>query len=99
MGSLLPLTNEEPKFLQIYFMGDEQMEARQRCSNILSVNHDIVVQLQTLLHDYNNYISSFKTAIENMPSDDFRIIIRAEKNRQKSMNADLIHPQKIKLPF
>ena len=48
--SLLPPTNEEPKFLQIYFMGDEQQEARQRCNNIPGTRQDIVMDLQRMLH-------------------------------------------------
>ncbi|CAF4665941.1 unnamed protein product, partial [Rotaria sp. Silwood2] len=50
IGSLLPPTNEEPKFLQIYFMGDEQQEARQRCNNIPGTRQDIVMDLQQMLH-------------------------------------------------
>ena len=32
-----------------------------------------------MLHANNNYVSSFKTAIKNMPSDDFNVIIRADR--------------------
>lgn len=34
VGSLLPIPDETPKFLQVYFMGDEQLEVDQRCANI-----------------------------------------------------------------
>jgi hypothetical protein len=43
VGSLMPLSNEEHQFLQIYFMGDEQQEANQRCSNIPSTRQEIVL--------------------------------------------------------
>jgi hypothetical protein len=36
IGSLLPLSNEEPKFLQIYFMGDDSKQVQQRCKICLA---------------------------------------------------------------
>jgi len=41
VGSLLPDSNGTHKFLQIYFMGDERQEAKQRCSNIPNTRQDI----------------------------------------------------------
>ena len=37
VGSLLPIPNEMPKFLQLYFMGDEQLEVDQHCANIVGL--------------------------------------------------------------
>ena len=34
IGSMQPLPGEEPKFVQIYFMGDEGKQGNQQCSNI-----------------------------------------------------------------
>ena len=44
-GSLLPLPDENPKFLQVYFMRDEKLEADQRYANISGVRQDIVLNL------------------------------------------------------
>ena len=33
VGSLLPIDGEDPKFLQIYFMGDDDAEVRERCKH------------------------------------------------------------------
>ena len=41
VGSLLPPSDGEHKFLQIYFMGDERLEARQRCNNIPGTHRDV----------------------------------------------------------
>ena len=50
--SLLPLPSEEHRFLQIYFMGDEQEEANQRCNTIRGLRPNIVLELQRMLHQY-----------------------------------------------
>ena len=78
-GSLLPETGEPPAFLQIYFMGDEDAQAQQRCEAFPNVDKTIVAQLQKFLHENNNYVKSFKTAIERMPDDNFKAVIRADK--------------------
>ena len=42
VGSLLPIPNETPKFLQLYFMGNKQLEVDQRCSNIVGLRREII---------------------------------------------------------
>ena len=79
VGSLLPPTNEEPKFLQIYFMRDEQQEATQRCNNIPGTRQDIVMDLQRMLHKYNSYVPIFKSTLQKMLSDEYRVVISADK--------------------
>jgi hypothetical protein len=79
MGSLLPLPNEEYRFLQIYFMGDEQQEVKQRCNNIPGTRQGIVRELQQMLYEHNSYVHIFKTALQRMPSDTYRVVIRADK--------------------
>ncbi|XP_075469185.1 uncharacterized protein LOC142502199 [Ascaphus truei] len=78
-GSLLPLPDQDPQFLQIYFMGDEQQEADQRCHWIPNTRRDIVISLQRMLHQHNHLINTFKTSLERMPTDDYQVIIRADK--------------------
>ena len=79
VGSLLPDPNEEPKFLQIYFLGGE--DELNRGSEIQpSINRKITGELQVLLHERNHLIRSLKTAVGrhgNQP--DFKVIIRAAK--------------------
>ncbi|CAF1558848.1 unnamed protein product [Rotaria magnacalcarata] len=79
VGSLLPSSDEEPKFLQIYFMGDERKQADRRCKTNPGTRGDIVMKLQQMLHQYNTYVHSFKTALERMPSDEYNVIIKADK--------------------
>ncbi|CAF3947988.1 unnamed protein product [Rotaria magnacalcarata] len=79
VGSLLPSSDEAPKFLQIYFMGDERKQADRRCKTNPGTRGDIVMKLQQMLHQYNTYVHSFKTALERMPSDEYNVIIKADK--------------------
>lgn len=78
-GSLLPQENCNPQFLQIYFVGNSSEEVSSRCSNMPDLKQRIILPLQELLHEHNIYIRTFKTALENMPSDDYQIIIRPDR--------------------
>nr|XP_016854857.1 PREDICTED: uncharacterized protein LOC107983913 [Anolis carolinensis] len=78
-GSMMPLPDQSPKFLQIFFMGDDQLEADQRCHYIPDVRRDIVLNLQRMFHQHNHIINTFKTALERMPTDEYRVVIRADK--------------------
>jgi hypothetical protein len=79
VGSLLPTSGADPQFLQIYFMGDVATEANHRCSRVPGTRLGIVTQLQHFLHANNAYIPLFKTALERMPTDDYKVVIRADK--------------------
>ncbi|CAH2224923.1 jg5073, partial [Pararge aegeria aegeria] len=78
-GSLLPVSDSDNKFLQIYFMGNSPQEIDLRCAHNNLVKRSIVEQLQTLFHQHNQLIILFKTALDLMPSDNHKIVIRADK--------------------
>ncbi|KIH47497.1 hypothetical protein ANCDUO_22443 [Ancylostoma duodenale] len=78
-GSLLPPPNEDPKFLQIYFVADEQQQADRRCESIDGKRKNIVLNLQRMLHQHNNLVKVLKTALEKMPTDKYKVVIRADK--------------------
>ena len=67
VGSLLPLPDEQPKFQQIYFMGNDAEETQHRYSIMPGVRYDIVQELQPMLHLHNSYVHSFKSALKQMP--------------------------------
>lgn len=81
VGSLLPMADREPTFLQIYFMGDRQREADQRRRFNTGTRESIVLALQDLLHEHNLLVRSFKTALDRMPSDDdeYVVVIRPDR--------------------
>ncbi|EYB87952.1 hypothetical protein Y032_0254g286 [Ancylostoma ceylanicum] len=81
-GSLLPPPNEDPRFLQIYFVADEEKQADRRCETIDGTRRNIVLNLQRMLHQHNNLVNVFKTALDKMPTDEYKVVIRADKRPQ-----------------
>lgn len=78
-GSLLPLPNSEYQFLQIYFIGNNEDEADRRCEINRNTRRQIVLEIQNMLHQNNELVAMFKTAIDRMPTDNHKIIIRPDK--------------------
>ncbi|UYV81643.1 hypothetical protein LAZ67_20001774 [Cordylochernes scorpioides] len=64
---------------QIYFMGNTDEQINRRCQLNVSTKREIVTELQNLFKQHNELIKLFKTAIEQMPSDDYKVIIKADK--------------------
>ena len=80
MGSLLPDSNQAPKFLQIYFVGGSDQERDIRCDIISDLDKDVVMSLQTMLHAKNHLLKTFKTAIEYKQSrPNLKVVISADK--------------------
>lgn len=81
IGSLLPEENGDPKFLQIYFVGEDQLEAEYRCDNFPRLREHLVLGLQQMLHHNNSYVRELKTAIqrESQKSRKFEIFIHGER--------------------
>ncbi|GFS54908.1 helitron_like_N domain-containing protein [Trichonephila inaurata madagascariensis] len=77
-GSLHPANAEDSKYLQIYFLGeDEQVQRRLDLLNS-PVDRNIVLKLQRILHQHNSYVRSFKMTAEIMDHNiqvDYRIKI------------------------
>ncbi|KIH53763.1 hypothetical protein ANCDUO_16097, partial [Ancylostoma duodenale] len=65
--------------LQIYFTGDEEQQVDQRCGNIGGTRRNIVLDLQRMFHQHNNLVKLFKTSLERMPTDEYKVVIRADK--------------------
>lgn len=79
IGSLLPVDDQPPRFLQIYFIGDERAQAERRRVITPLVRLEVIEHLQTLLHRNNSYVQSLLSAMEMVPQDqDWRIVIRAD---------------------
>lgn len=60
-------------------MGDENDEIDQRLKITNGMQRDIIRKLQTFLHQHNQLVSLFKYAIERMPSNEYKIVIKADK--------------------
>ncbi|XP_054290927.1 uncharacterized protein LOC129005912 [Macrosteles quadrilineatus] len=79
IGSLLPLPQEDPQFLQIYFIDNVEEELDRRCAFSLATNREIIAELRASFHEHNSLVRDFKSALENAREDDFKVIIRADK--------------------
>ncbi|XP_063920741.1 uncharacterized protein LOC135135573 [Zophobas morio] len=79
--SLLPLPQQDPQFLQIYFIGEDEREANLRCSNFSGVKPNLVKQLQAMLHENNSHIRDLKTPLQKVPEDceKFEVVIHADR--------------------
>ncbi|XP_053964257.1 uncharacterized protein LOC128867188 [Anastrepha ludens] len=78
IGSLQPFEDAQHKFLQIYFMGnmEEQLDRRQGINAAMKIV--ILKDLQQLLHEHYALVRLFKSALERMPNDDYKVVIRAD---------------------
>ncbi|GBP75003.1 hypothetical protein EVAR_82421_1 [Eumeta japonica] len=93
-GALLPPVNTDHKFLQIYFLGNSDTEINRRCVVNQKVKREIITQLQQLIHEHNQLVKWFQTALEMMPSDDHKVVIRADKRPEgehESFNAPTLN--------
>ncbi|CAK1590210.1 unnamed protein product [Parnassius mnemosyne] len=95
ISSLFPTQNEQHKFLQVYFMGDEEIEVDRRCQFIQGVERDTVFKIQKFLHERNIVVKTFKTALENLPEEDYKVVIHADltprEEHERRYNAPLIN--------
>ncbi|XP_036321962.1 uncharacterized protein LOC118735980 [Rhagoletis pomonella] len=78
-GSLLPYPDADYQFLQIYFIGDENRELDQRCAIALNTRREIICELQRFFHQHKALVQLFKIALDRMPSDNHKIVIRADR--------------------
>lgn len=82
IGSLLPEKDKTSKFLQIYFISDYNEPANVRLRNFKHLNKDLIVDLQSCLHQVNPYVRDFKIALESIPinkRDNYNLIINADR--------------------
>lgn len=82
IGSLFPSANQLPQFLQVYFMGDEEAQTDRRYQIMQGVQRETVAKIQRVLHDHNRLIHTFKTALESMPNENYKVVIHADRTPQ-----------------
>lgn len=78
-GSLLPYPDADHQFLQIYFIGDENRELDQRCAIASNIRREIILELQRFFQHHNALVQLFKIALDHMPSDNHKIVIRPDR--------------------
>ncbi|XP_041448583.1 uncharacterized protein LOC111068967 isoform X2 [Drosophila obscura] len=71
--------HRDHQFFQLYFIGNAEDEADRRCAIITNTRRQIIFDLQNMFHEHNELVQVFKTSLDRMPSDDHKIVIRADK--------------------
>ncbi|GFY03458.1 helitron_like_N domain-containing protein [Trichonephila clavipes] len=82
IGSLMPMPDNNPKFLQIYFMGDCEERVTTRCLyNFIEQAEEraIVILLEKFLEDHNQLIQLIKRVSPRLQNDNYQIVIKADK--------------------
>ncbi|GFW26104.1 ATP-dependent DNA helicase [Trichonephila clavipes] len=79
IGSLLPATNTQPKFLQVYFMGDKEAQVNRRSEYVQGVERNTVQKIQQVLHDQNILVHEFKMAKDRVTSDNYKVVIHPDR--------------------
>ncbi|GFT84312.1 ATP-dependent DNA helicase [Trichonephila clavipes] len=99
IGSLFSEGNDRHKILQVYFMGDEQNEVNRHCHYIEGVERETVLKIQQMLHSHNVLLKIFKSAIDNWPSDNYKVVIHADRTPRVNMSGVIMHRWSMKLLF
>ena len=82
IGSIIPTQGESPKFAQIYFIGNENLEVATRSAIMDGLKPDIIRGINRLLHENNRYVEMFKVAKEIFEEDsptNVKIVINETK--------------------
>ena len=81
LGPLEPAQSRDQKFLQLYFIDNQQEQAQKRMSSnerYGTLKFYIVHELQEMLHQHNKLVRTFKSAKEGMGDrQDLKIVIQA----------------------
>ncbi|GFY19086.1 helitron_like_N domain-containing protein [Trichonephila clavipes] len=78
IGSLLPATNTQPKFLQVYFMCYKEAQVS-RCSEyVQGVERNTVKKIQ-VLHDHNILVHEFKMPKDRVTSETYKVVIHPDR--------------------
>ncbi|GFV46445.1 uncharacterized protein TNCV_3233341 [Trichonephila clavipes] len=76
-------------------MGDEQNEVNRRCQYIEGVERETVLKIQQMLHSHNVLLKIFKSAIDNWPSANYKVVIHADRTpsgeHERRYNAPMVN--------
>ncbi len=80
IGGLLPLPDQEAKFVQVFFMQDADAQVQQRLANMNGgLKENIVLDLQEMLHERHQHVHNFKYALEKMNTAEHAVVIHADR--------------------
>ena len=76
IGSIYPEKINDEKYLQIYFMGNNEEEVNRRNEHFPFLRHSLLKELQDLLHNNNDKIKEIKYALERNNEPNFKLVIK-----------------------
>ena len=76
IGSIYPEKINDEKYLQIYFMGNNEEEVNRRNEHFPFLRHSLLKELQDLLHNNNDKIKEIKYALERNNELNFKLVIK-----------------------
>lgn len=82
IGNICPNANDQPKYLQIFFMGNKDLQLDTRCELNAQIQRHLLHEIQEMLFEHNVLIRRFKTANEimlNNPNPEYKIVMRADR--------------------
>lgn len=82
IGSLMLMPDDDPKFLQIYFIGNCEERVTTRCQyNFIEKAEEraIVILLENFLEDQNQLIRLIKRILPRLQNYNYQIVIKADK--------------------
>ncbi|XP_044596953.1 uncharacterized protein LOC123273577 [Cotesia glomerata] len=82
IGSLMPMPDDNPKFLQIYLIGNCEERVTTRCQyNFIEQVEEraIVILLENFLEDQNQLLQLIKRVSPRLQDDNYQIVIKADK--------------------
>lgn len=89
------MPEDQPKFLQIYFVSDYNKQSNIRNQYFTILNTELISQLQNMLHQVNSYVCSFKSALEALSQDgdyNYKIVINFDRRPTQE------HPGRYNVP-
>ncbi len=70
LGSLLPRDGDRPRFMQMFFIDDIQEQVNCRMLQLGGeeggLDRDLLLKLQTMLHDHNHFVHQFKQLVDEI---------------------------------
>lgn len=88
------LSKTQNNFLQIVFMGNMEEQLDRRLGTYAGMKRTIFQDLQCLLYEHHALVRLFKSALERMPSDDYKVVIKADKwpsgTHERTFNAPTV---------
>ena len=88
IGGIVPTEGESPKFAQIYFIDDWELEVATKFEIVNGLKPDIIRSINKLLHDSNYHVEVFKVAREIFEQESTPTNVKVVINETKRQSGE-----------